>query len=288
MVRRLPNWQLGAASLGLGLLWGIALVGLLVPALAARGRSMLVFAALGSMVGLIGCLMLTLAFFPTLVRWLRLVGWLAVVGGALEAAAVVWSALDLPPAQLRWFADANASRVTSDPLMALSLFVMTASACLIVTRLLSDRVARWRFEPLGAVQALFLMFWRQHQLIGWMALALAAGHSVYYLLYPGAFDEQWTGVASIGLLGLLGVIGVFTTYRKRVALWTHRIIAVALGFMLTLHWRAFLGAEAGILIVLGITALVNLKLAAAVVRSATAMARRVSREGAPVHPGPDA
>jgi hypothetical protein len=99
-----------------------------------------------------------------------------------------------------------------------------------------------------------------------MALALSAAHSVYFLRYPRGLEEQWTGIVAFGLLGLLGVVGVFTSYRTRVTLWVHRAIAALLAVVLTLHWPPIVYAEAGALLVLGVTALVNLKLATLIVQ----------------------
>ena len=116
------------------------------------------------------------------------------------------------------------------------------------------------------MQAIFLMFWRQHKLVGWMALALSAAHSAYYLRYPRTFEEQWTGIVAFILLGALGVVGLVTSYRTKLRLWSHRAIAAVLAIVLTMHWPPILYAEAGALVVLGITALVNLKLATLIVR----------------------
>jgi hypothetical protein len=217
------------------------------------------------LLGTIGCGMLALALFPRVVRRLRLAGWLSVAGGSGLALAIVWSVWELPPEQLQLFDGPTEAHDASDLAVAWSLIMLTCSVGLILTRVLSNLASRYGFTPKGAVQAIFLMFWRQHQLVGWMALALAAGHSVYFLRYPRTFQEQWTGIVAIALLGVLGLVGLVTSYRQAVALWVHRGIAVVLGVVLTLHWPPLLYAEAAALVVVGITALVNLKLAAALV-----------------------
>jgi hypothetical protein len=90
--------------------------------------------------------------------------------------------------------------------------------------------------------------------------------NLYFLRYPRGLEEQWTGIVAFALLGALGVIGLFTSYRTTVALWVHRAIAALLAGLLTLHWPPILYAELGALLVLCVTALVNLKLATVIVQ----------------------
>jgi hypothetical protein len=261
---RIPNSDLGFACVLLGCTWTIAAVLLAVQAIEARGRSPVQLAALACLVGTIGCALLAFALFPRFVSSLRILGWLTVAAACLLAVGVVWSSWQLPPDQLEIFTTPGDARDTSNVAVAWSLIMLTCSISLITTRLLSNQASQHRFQPLGVVQAIFLLFWRQHRLVGWMALALSAAHSVYFLLYPRTFQEQWTGIVAFGLLGLLGLVGLVTSYRTTVALWTHRGIAAILAVVLTLHWPPILYLEAGALVVLAITAFVNLKVASAI------------------------
>ncbi len=265
-VRKLSRSDLGFACVLLGCGWTTAAVLLGVQAMSSRGGSPLEFAALACVVGTIGCALLAFALFPRLASALRIVGWLTVAGASLLALAVAWSTWQLPPEQLQVFATPSDARDASNVAIYWSLIMLTCSISLITARVLSNQASQRHFQPPGVVQAVFLLFWRQHQLVGWMALALAAAHSVYFLLYPRAFQEQWTGIVAVVLLTLLGLVGLVTSYRARLALWLHRATAAALAVMLTLHWPPILYLEAGALLILGITALVNLKLATVIVR----------------------
>jgi hypothetical protein len=262
----IPKGDLGFASMIVGCLWTVAAVVLIVQAGSDRERSPQVLVAMACLVGTIGCGMLAFAFFPRFVNRLRILGWLSVIAATALALEVVWSAWELPPDQLQWFANPGESRDASNLAVEASLIMLTCSISLITTRLISNQASRHQFQPPGAVQAIFLMFWRQHQLVGWMALALSVAHSAYFLRYPRTFEEQWTGIVAFILLGLLGLVGVFTSYRTRLKLWTHRAIAALLAVILTLHWPPIVYLEAGALVVLCVTALVNLKLAVLIVR----------------------
>jgi hypothetical protein len=259
--QRLPLSDLGFACVAIGCVWTVAAALVATQAMQSRGRSLAAFAVLACLVGTTGCAMLTLAFFPRVAHALRIFGWLSVAAGTVLAVAIAWSVWQLPPEQLQWFGGPTEARDPSDVAVTWSLVMLTCSISLIATRLLSHQASRYRFRPLGAVQAVFLLFWRQHRLVGWMALALAAAHSVYFLRYPRTLEEQWTGIAAIGLLAALGLLGLVTSYRRKLALWTHRGIAALLAVVLTLHWPPLLYVEAGALTVLALTALVNLKLA---------------------------
>jgi hypothetical protein len=263
---RIRKSDLGFATVVLGCAWTIAAVALLVQSGPGRGRSPVAFIGLACLVGTVGCAMLAFAFFPGFVQRLRAVGWLCIGLASVLALAVVCSAWNLPPAQLQWFDNPGDARDASNLAVAASLIMLTCSISLITMRLLSNQASQHHFTPQGAAQAIFLMFWRQHKLVGWMALALSAAHSVYFLRYPRGFEEQWTGIVAVLLLGLLGVVGLVTSYRTRLRLWLHRLIAAGLAVVLTLHWPPILYAEAGALVVLGVTALLNLKLASAIVR----------------------
>jgi hypothetical protein len=262
---RVARDDLGFACVVLGCLWAVAAALVATQTGIGRGRSPAAFGVMACLLGTIGCAMLTLALFPRMVRWLRVAGWLSVAGGCVLALATAWSAWDLPPEQLQWFDGPVQAHDASDLAVTWSLIMLTCSVGLIATRLLSNLASRHAFRPRGAVQAVFLLFWRQHRLVGWMALALSAAHSVYFLCFPRDLHEQWTGIVAFALLGLLGLVGLVTSYRKRTALWVHRGIAIALAVVLTMHWPPLLYVETGALLVLAITAVVNLKLAAALV-----------------------
>jgi hypothetical protein len=264
--RNLPRSDLGFACVLLGSGWTAAAVLLSVQAMSSRGRSPLDLAALACVVGTVGCALLAFALFPRFVSALRVVGWLMVALAGCLALAVAWSTWLLPPEQLQIFATPGDARDASNVAVDWSLIMLTCSISLIATRLLSNQASQHRFQPAGVVQAVFLLFWRQHRLVGWMALALAAAHSVYFLLYPRAFQEQWTGLVALVLLGLLGLVGLVTSYRTRLALWVHRGIAAVLAVVLTLHWPPILYLEAGALVILGFTAFVNLRLATTIVQ----------------------
>ena len=258
--------DLGFACVLLGCGWTIAAVVLLAVGSPGRSRSPQGLLGLACLVGTVGCAMLAFAFFPRFVHRLRVAGWAIVVLASVLALAALCSAWQLPPEQLQWFDNPGDSRDATNLAVAASLIMLTCSISLITARLLSNQASQHRFRPPGSVQAIFLMFWRQHQLVGWMALALSAAHSVHYLRYPRSFEEQWTGIVAFALLGLLGVVGVVTSYRTKLRLWSHRGITAVLAVVLTLHWPPILYAEIGALVVLGVTALVNLKLATAIVR----------------------
>ena len=67
-----------------------------------------------------------------------------------------------------------------------------------------------------------------------------------------------------------------TSYRATLALWIHRGIAALLAVILTLHWPPILYLEAGALLVLAITAFINLKLATAIVQQVLGVKSDVS------------
>lgn len=179
--------------------------------------------------------MLALAFLPRWTARLRLLGCLAIPLGLLDAITVAGSAFHLPLTQVPLLRSLGDARQPADLLVAGTLVLLTCSAGLIVTRLLSHQASRRHFQPIGSVQALFLLFRGQHRLVGWMALALAAGHSLYFLLNPGDARQQWSGVAATLLMGALGLVGLVTRYDTRLRLWTHRLLAVGLLVALGVH-----------------------------------------------------
>src|SRR5262249_3893308 len=146
---------------------------------------------------------------------------------------------------------------------------LLASSVLYFVRFFSGRASRGRFQPIGSVQSLFLVFRRQHRLLGWLALAFAAAHSVYYLLIPGQTLPQWTGIAAAGLLAAGGLIGLITTYHTPIRLWTHRIIGILLIGALALHWGPFLPTATVFLLAVCVAALLHLKLVGGIVALAS-------------------
>jgi hypothetical protein len=119
---------------------------------------------------------------------------------------------------------------------------------------------------MGAVQSMFLLFRRQHRLLGWVALAFAAAHSIYFLLFPGATFVQWTGIAATALLIVVGLLGLITTYNTFIRLWTHRIVAILVIVALALHWLPFLPASTVFLAGLCLAGVVHLKLVSSLIR----------------------
>lgn len=258
--------DLGFASIVLGCVWTVAAVMLLTQG--ARARTPTALVAQVCLVGTIGCALLAFACFPRFVQRLRILGWLTVIAASLLALAVVWSVWRLPPEDLQVFANPGDARDSTTTAVDAALVALTGSFSLITARLVSNQASRHRFQPTGVVQAIFLLFWRQHKLVGWMALALSVAHSVYFLRFPRTLEEQWTGIVALVVLGLLGLVGLFTSYRTPLWLWVHRGLAVLVVIVLTLHWPPFLYIEAGALLVLIVTALVNMKLAVLIVQHA--------------------
>ena len=130
------------------------------------------------------------------------------MGASLDAAAVLW-------AELPWnnrIPDVLNDLEFSNFLLLPSMVALLASSVLFFTRWFSNQASRTRFEPMGAVQSTFLLFRRHHRLLGWLALAFAGAHSVYFLLFPGATFAQWTGIAATALLVVVGLLGLITSY----------------------------------------------------------------------------
>ena len=92
------------------------------------------------------------------------------------------------------------------------------------------------------------------------ALAFAAPHSVYFLLFPGHTFVQWTGIVATGLLIPLGLLGLITSYNTFWRLWTHRVIAILMVIATALHWFQFLPAATVLFIGLCVAGVLNLKL----------------------------
>jgi hypothetical protein len=219
-------------------------------------------------------LMLTLASFPALAEILRPVAQVAAVGATLDAAAVLW-------AELPWnerIPDVLNDLEFSNFLLLPSMVALLASSVLFLTRWFSNQASRTRFDPPGAVQSLFLLFRRQHRLLGWLSLAFAASHSVYFLLFPGSTFVQWTGIAATALLGVVGLIGLITTYNTFIRLWAHRIVAILVVVAVGLHWFQFVPAATALLIGLCVAGLIHLKLVAGLARLNAGAQSAVSRQ----------
>lgn len=256
--------QVGMWSFSLTLLWGMGLCFAFIVGKVGQHPSLPVaLATAGAFCAAVSGLLLTLAAFPSLAETLRPVAQVAAVGAVLDAVAVVW-------AELPWndrIPDVLNDLEFSNFLLLPSMIALLASSVLIFTRWFSNQASRSRFEPLGAVQSVFLLFRRHHRLLGWMALAFAASHSAYFLLFPGATFVQWTGIAATALLGVAGLIGLVTTYNTFLRLWAHRIVAILVIIALGLHWMQFVPAATAMLVGLCVAGFLHLKLVSALARS---------------------
>jgi hypothetical protein len=255
--------QIGVVSFLLTCLWA---VGLLVAyaggKLGQHPSPSVALAAAGALCAVASGVLLTLACFPGAIEALRVVAQLAIVGAILQAAAVGWS-------ELPWndrIPDVLNDLEFSNFLLLPSMIALLASSVLFFSRWCSNQASRTRFEPAGAVQSLFLILRRHHRLIGWAALAFAAAHSVYFLLFPGATFVQWTGIAATALLALGGLLGLITSYTTFWRLWAHRVIAILMIGSLALHWYTFLPAATAFLVGICVAGLVHLKLVSSLVR----------------------
>lgn len=257
--------QVGLVSLTLTVLWTAGLYAAFVGGKVGQHPSLAVTLALGgALCAVLSGILLTLACFPGLGECLRAVGQVAGVGATLEAVAVVWSGLpmnDRVPDLLNELEFSNF-------LLLPSMVVLIASSVLYFARFFSGRASRARFEPQGGMQAMFLALRRHHRILGWLGLAFAAAHSVYYLIIPGQTLPQWTGIAATALLGVGGLLGLITTYNTFWRLWIHRIIGILLVVALTLHWGPFLPSALIFLAAVCLAGLLHLKLVAGLARLA--------------------
>ena len=255
--------QIGVLSFLLTLVWAFALFAAFVGGKIGQHPSPpIALATTGAFCAAASGLMLTLASFPGLAEILRPVAQVAAVGATLDAAAVLW-------AELPWnerTPDVLNDLEFSNFLLLPSMVALMASSVLFFTRWFSNQASRTRFEPMGAVQSLFLLFRRHHRLLGWFALAFAGAHSVYFLLFPGATFVQWTGIAATALLIVVGLVGLITSYSTFLRLWTHRILAILMVIALGLHWLPFVPAATVFLIGLCVAGLLHLKLVSGLVR----------------------
>ncbi len=257
--------KIGLASLALTLVWCAALFGIFVGGKVGQHPSMpIVLALSGSLCAVLSGLLLTVACFPGLGEYLRGAAQVAAVGATLEAAAVLWTGVPLNPR----IPDLLNELEFSNFLLLPSMVALLASSVLYFARFFSGRASRVRFEPQGGMQAVFLALRRHHRLLGWLGLAYAAAHSVYYLLIPGQTLPQWTGIAATSLLAVGGLLGLITTYNTFWRLWIHRILGILLIVALTLHWGPFLPTAAIFLLAVCVAGLLHLKLVAGLARLA--------------------
>jgi hypothetical protein len=260
--------QIGVLSFLLTLVWAVGLFAAFVGGRVGQHPSApIAMATSGAFCAAVSGLMLTLASFPGLAEVLRPVAQVAAVGATLDAAAVLW-------AELPWnerVPDVLNDLEFSNFLLLPSMVALLASSVLFFSRWFSNQASRSRFEPMGAVQSLFLLFRRHHRLLGWLALAFAAAHSVYFLLLPGSTFAQWTGIAATALLGAVGLIGLITSYNTFIRLWTHRIIAILTVIAVALHWFPFLPAATALLVGICVAGLIHLKLVSGLVRLSRAI-----------------
>src|ERR1700730_19120 len=261
--------QIGGVSFLLSLVWAAALFAAFVGGRIGQHPSApIALAATGAFCAVVSGLLLTLACFPGLAECLRAVAQVAAVGASLDAAAVLW-------AEVPWnnrIPDVLNDLEFSNFLVLPSMVALLASSVLFFTRWFSNQASRTRFEPMGTVQSMFLLFRRQHRLLGWLALAFAGAHSVYFLLLPGATFAQWTGIAATALLVVVGLIGLITSYNTFIRLWTHRIVAILVIVALGLHWLPFIPAATVLLIGLCFAGLIHLKLVSGLARLSRAVA----------------
>jgi hypothetical protein len=254
--------QIGTASFLLTCLWIAGLFVTFVGAKVGQHPSWPVaLAAAGALCAVCSGVLLTLACVPGLLEILRSVAQVAAIGACLDAAAVGWS-------ELPWndrIPDVLNDLEFSNFLLLPSMIALLASSVLFFSRWFSNQASRTRFEPMGALQALFLVLRRHHRLLGWLSLAYAAAHSVYFLLFPGATLVQWTGIAATALLGLGGLLGLITSYNTFWRLWIHRVIAILMVGALALHWYPFLPAATVFLVGLCVAGLAHLKIVSSLV-----------------------
>src|SRR3981081_4763602 len=150
--------QLGVLSFLLTLVWAVGLFAAFVGGKVGQHPSAAIaLATTGAFCAAVSGLMLTLASFPGLAECLRPVAQLAAVGASLDTAALLW-------AELPWnerIPDVLNDLEFSNFLLLPSMVALLASSVLFFSRWFSNQASRTRFEPMGAVQSVFLLFWRQ-------------------------------------------------------------------------------------------------------------------------------
>jgi hypothetical protein len=255
--------QIGVLSFLLTLLWAAALwVAFVGGRVGQHPTPQVALAVGGAFLAVASGLLLTLASFPGFAECLRPVAQVAAIGATLDTAAVLWAEAPFNPR----IPDVLNDLELSNFLLLPSMIALLASSVLFFVRWLSNQASRTRFEPMGGVQSLFLLYRRHHRLLGWFALAFAGPHSVYFLLFPGHTFVQWTGIAATALLIVVGLIGLVTSYSTFLRLWSHRIVAILMVAATALHWLPFLPAATVIFVGLVAAGLVHLKLVASLAR----------------------
>ena len=265
--------QIGLVAFVLTLVWAVGLfVAFVTGKVGQHPSPQVALATSGAFFAAASGIMLVLASFPGLAECLRPVAQVAAIGATLDAAAVFW-------AEQAWnerTPDVLNDLEFSNFLLLPSMVALLAASVLFFVRWFSNQASRTRFEPMGGVQGLFLLYRRHHRLLGWVALAFAAPHSVYFLIFPGHTFVQWTGIFATALLGIGGLVGLITSYTTFWRLWSHRIIAIATIAATGLHWYPVVPAATVFFLALCFAGLVNLKLVtvlARLSRSSSAVAR---------------
>jgi hypothetical protein len=255
--------QIGILSFLLTLVWSIGLAVAFIGGKVGQHPSpQVALATTGAFCAAVSGLMLTLASFPGLAEVLRPVAQVAAVGAALDTAAVAWAEM---PGNDR-IPDVLNDLEFSNFLLLPSMVALLASSVLFFTRWFSNQASRTRFQPMGAVQSLFLLYRRHHRLLGWLALAFAGAHSVYFLYFPGHTFVQWTGIAATALMILVGLIGLVTSYNTFLRLWAHRIVGILVIIAVGLHWFQFVPAATALFVALCLAGLIHLKLVSGLAR----------------------
>ena len=262
--------QIGFASFGLSALWGAAFFGAFVAGRLGQHPSVpAALVVIGCFCAATSGLLVTLACFPGLGECLRPVGQVAAVGAALQTVAILWTTLPALDRVLNLFQEFG----LSNALLLPSMVALLASGILYFARWVSGQASRHRFEPMGAVQSVFLMLRRQHRLLGWLGLGLCGAHSVYYLVLPGPTVEQWSGIAATTLLVVLGFEGLITEYGRRIRIWIHRILAIAFTVAMAIHWQPTIPAATVLLLGVAAAGFLHLKLVSGLARMAGGASR---------------
>lgn len=188
-------------------------------------------------------------------------GWLVRPLGVvlLAAGAVLTVSLALPSFGVYWFlplgpfAMSEEFALSNRALIAAPPLVL-ATGILLVTRRSYVRL-KGTPRPLAALfRAVFLYFRQQHAWFAWMLVAVIAAHSLFFLLHPGAFRLQLTGIAALALLALLVLTGIAVRGRKRRLRQLHTALTLAFLAALGLHVPRLLvlvGASGVLLTALG-------------------------------------
>lgn len=260
--------QIGVTSFALTLVWaGLFAAAFVTGRFGQHPTPATAVAAIGWCLVAASGLMVTLACFPAFAELVRPVAQLAAVGATLETVAILFAILPARDRVLDMFQEFGFSNFLLLP----SMLVLLASGALYFVRWFSGLSSKTRFEPQGAVQSVFLLFRRHHRLLGWLGLALAGAHSVYYLFLPGPTVEQWSGIAATTLLVILGLEGLITDYGTTVRLWTHRILAILFAAAMAIHWQPLLASATAISAALIVGAFLHLKLISGLARAARAL-----------------